>query len=108
MQKKWHSSLDKEKRRGILFTQRAGVPFRLPRPDTFTRALEKFLAWENLDMKVKLYKVLHFLRLDAIILKLLGKLAAELSKWHTAFDRFCRCFLDCCEVATDCLSENCE
>ena len=52
-------------------------------------------------MKVKLYKVLHFLRLDAIILKLLGKLAAELSKWHTAFENFSRCCLDCCATATE-------
>lgn len=48
-------------------------------------------------MKAKLLKVLHFLGLDVLLLGLLEKLAACLTKKHEAFKSALDCFV-CCRI----------
>nr|MBR6778250.1 hypothetical protein [Clostridia bacterium] len=48
-------------------------------------------------MKAKLLKVLHFLGLDVLLLGLLEKLAASLTKKHEALKTAVECFV-CCRI----------
>ncbi len=51
-------------------------------------------------MKVFLFKVLHFFRLDVLLLWLLERLSAGLTKKHRAFQLAVECFLTCRASAT--------
>ena len=48
-------------------------------------------------MKVKLFKVLHFFGLDVLLLGVLEKLAAGLTKKHEALKNAVACFV-CCRI----------
>ena len=52
-------------------------------------------------MKVKLLKVLHVFGLDVLLLGLLEKLAASLTKKHEALKGAMECFVGCRAPATD-------
>jgi hypothetical protein len=52
-------------------------------------------------MKVKLLKVLHVFGLDVLLLGLLGKLAASLTKKHQSLQAAMECFVGCRVSATD-------
>ncbi len=49
-------------------------------------------------MKAKLLKVLHFFKLDVLLLKLLERLSASLTKKHDAFKAAVECFV-CCRIS---------
>ena len=58
-------------------------------------------------MKAALLKVLHYLKIDVLLLRVLERLSASLTKKHEAFKTAVECFV-CCRITATTEEEDSE